>query len=207
MLKNHGYNVTILEKHLSAHREGYNSGIKIGPDVLEFIQKHSRISQEFTITCKAPLKFNMEGKARPEHSQTMTSTSWGLLVSFLRASFDGATSGVVPTCPAPEPGHGTMVFRNGAKVTEVKETDNNVEVHFEDVSKGTSHILTSNFVIVADGSTSSLRRILLPNVQRQYAGYVSWRGTVPEEAVDPEASKKYSGKFAFHLMDRNYILQ
>ncbi|KAF2106038.1 hypothetical protein BDV96DRAFT_607696 [Lophiotrema nucula] len=206
MLKHHGYNVTIFEKEPSKSREGYNAGIKIGPDVQDFLKKHSRVPRDFTITCKAPVKFNIDGKAKPEHKQTMTSTSWGLLVSILRADFDGLTSKAVPIAPKAEERDGNAVFRNGAKVTDVRDFGNSVQVDVEDATSHNIQTVSGDLVIVADGSTSTLRKILLPDVKRQYAGYVSWRGTVQEAAVDKQASQTYAEKFAFHLMDRNYIL-
>ncbi|PVH98332.1 hypothetical protein DM02DRAFT_596190 [Periconia macrospinosa] len=206
MLKHHGHNVKILEKEKLINRGDYDAGIKIGPDVDAFLTKHCRLSNDFTITCKAPVKFNIEGKAKPEHKQTMRSTSWGLFISILRANFDGVTSKAFPIAPAPEQGQGTVVFRNGAKVLDVKDLGNNLKVQFEDVQTRAIQAISADLVIVADGSTSLLRQILLLNVQRQYAGYVAWRGTVKEDDVDKEASAKYSGKFAFHLMDRSYLL-
>ncbi len=39
----------------------------------------------------------------------------------------------------------------------------------------------ADFVIVADGSNSHLRKALIPEAEeRSYAGYVAIRGTVPE---------------------------
>jgi hypothetical protein len=61
-------------------------------------------------------------------------------------------------------------------------------------------------VLLIIPSKYSLRKTLLPHIRRQYAGYVSWRRTVPEEAVDEQASEEYAEKVDFHLMDRNYIL-
>jgi 2-polyprenyl-6-methoxyphenol hydroxylase-like FAD-dependent oxidoreductase len=208
MLKNHGHGVTILEKAISDDRHGYDTGIKIGPDVLDFLSKHCHASREFTITCKAPIKFNIEGKPKPEHSQSMTSTNWSLFVSLLRANFDGITSKAVPTAPESDQGNSVVAYRHGAKVVDIEEVGSSLQVHFEDAINGGTHSMTSDLVIVADGSTSLLRKMLLPNVERKYAGYVSWRGTVQEEAVlDKETSRKYAGKFVFHRMYRNYILQ
>lgn len=207
MLKHHGYNVIILEKDSGTIREDYNAGISIGPPVLDFLSKHSRVLKDMTITCNAPVKFNMQGKPKPEHKQTMTSTNWALFVAILRANFDGLVSKAVPTPPQAEKGDGTVSFRAGVRVTNVEETGQDVQVHFEDVNTLGTHTLTSSLVIVADGSTSALREILLPDVKRQYAGYVSWRGTIDENSVDSVARTKYAGKLDFHRMDRSYILQ
>ncbi|KAF2011504.1 hypothetical protein BU24DRAFT_466204 [Aaosphaeria arxii CBS 175.79] len=114
---------------------------------------------------------------------------------------DGITSKAVPVAPNPEEGDGTVVFRTVAKVTDVHESGNSVQVDFEDSASHTIQTITGDLVIVADGSTSSIKKILLPGATRHFAGYISWRGAVPEHA-----SKKYAEKFVFQLMNRNYLL-
>lgn len=206
MLKHHGHNVTILEKDISDIREGYDAGIGIGKEVHEFLRKHNRVTRDFTITCDAPTKLNLEGKAKPTHGQKMTSTSWGLLVSILRANFDGLTTKAVPIAPKSEQGDGSVVFRTGATVTSINERGTTVQVEFEDTSN-TKRTLEGDIVVVADGSTSLTRGLLSPRAHRRFVGYVSWRGTVREDEIPIKTNDKYAEKLVFHFMDRNYMLQ
>jgi 2-polyprenyl-6-methoxyphenol hydroxylase-like FAD-dependent oxidoreductase len=52
--------------------------------------------------------------------------------------------------------------------------------------------IEANIVIGADGASSTVRRLLLPEVDRTYAGYVAWRGTVKESLL-PEETRAFPG--------------
>jgi 2-polyprenyl-6-methoxyphenol hydroxylase-like FAD-dependent oxidoreductase len=95
---------------------------------------------------------------------------------------------------------------NGARVTDVGEIGDKMQVQFESVGDGTINSLSADMVVLADGSTSSMRRPLLPKIDRQYLGYMCWRGTVPEELVEEKWNKIYSGKTTSELMNRNYVI-
>jgi 2-polyprenyl-6-methoxyphenol hydroxylase-like FAD-dependent oxidoreductase len=194
MLKHHGYNVTILEQETSPSRQGYDAGIKIGPAVEEFLNKHDRVKRNMTITCPPGFMINMEGKPKAQRGQTMVTTSWGLMVSVLRANFDGFTSTAVPV--APEPKH-----------SDGKEVEGQAEVQFLDAEKGVTEVLKASIAIVADGSNSGIRSTLLPDVKREYLGYMCWRGTVREENIDDKWNELYAEKATLQLMDKNYLLK
>jgi 2-polyprenyl-6-methoxyphenol hydroxylase-like FAD-dependent oxidoreductase len=61
----------------------------------------------------------------------------------------------------------------GKKATHTEQRENEVEVYFED---GTGHL--TDYLLVADGIHSPLRRELLPESAPRYAGYTCWRGVV-----------------------------
>ncbi|KAL1612161.1 hypothetical protein SLS60_000385 [Paraconiothyrium brasiliense] len=206
MLKHHGYDVTVLEQ-FSGTRDGYDAGITIGPDVMSFLAKHDRVQCPFALTCTPPIKFNIHGKPRLEHKQTMVMTCWALLSKILRANFDGVTSNAVPVAPESRATDGTVEYRSGCRVLDVKDMGSRVEVHYEDAGSHVRTAISAGLVVVADGSNSSIRKLLAPDVERQYAGYICWRGTVSESSVENKGfNEKYSGKVAFHFMKGNYII-
>ena len=88
----------------------------------------------------------------------------------LRANFDGVSSEYVK---APE-GAGKAKYEYGCSVTSVKEDENGKEmvVTYNDRDKKERTERTDR-VFAADGPSSTIRNILLPHVQRRYAGYVS----------------------------------
>jgi 2-polyprenyl-6-methoxyphenol hydroxylase-like FAD-dependent oxidoreductase len=207
MLKHHGYNVTILEQESSPSRQGYDAGITIGPAVQDFLLKHDRVKREMVITCPPGVKININGEPTAQRGQTMVNTSWGLLVSVLRANFDGHTSKAVPVAPEPQEDDGKATFRFGTRVTGVDYIDGKVNVQFEDIQSGTTQILSAGVVIAADGSNSGIRKELLPDVKREYLGYMCWRGTVPEDRIEEKWNKLYAEKATFHLMQQTYLLK
>jgi 2-polyprenyl-6-methoxyphenol hydroxylase-like FAD-dependent oxidoreductase len=205
MLKHHGYTVTILEQDVSPSREGYDAGVKEGPDGRAFLERHDRVKRPYTLACMPPRTINHDGKVRSQSGQAITTTSWGLLIRILRANFDGTTSKAVPQVDVEREGDGEVEYKNGARVTDVKDSGAKVHVQYEEVSSGTVS-LEADIVIVADGANSSMRKLLMPDVKRQYAGYMCWRGTVREDLVDDRWNKQYSERATFHFMKRSYLL-
>ena len=123
-------------------------------------------------------------------------TSWDLLYYLLRANFDGVESKYCDV-PSPQEGEGKAEYRYGCTVTGLRDIGNKgVEVEYQD-HDGKTSTTTADMVIGADGPSSTVRKILLPEVKREYAGYVAWRGTVPESEASPEAQDAFVEKFAF----------
>jgi 2-polyprenyl-6-methoxyphenol hydroxylase-like FAD-dependent oxidoreductase len=52
-------------------------------------------------------------------------------------------------------------------------------------------------VVAADGGSSTIKRLLNSNVTRDFAGYVAWRGTVPELQLSESAKESFVEKFTF----------
>lgn len=127
-------------------------------------------------------------------------TSWDLLYNILRANFDGmATEGYCPI-PASSPSDGHSKYLYGHKVTSISEhstsTSSGISISFED-KDGKEGAMDADLLIGADGPSSTVRRLLLPDVERTYAGYVAWRGTVLEESVGKETLECFREKFVF----------
>ncbi|KAL1656231.1 hypothetical protein SLS61_001304 [Didymella pomorum] len=206
MLKHHGYNVTILEQEISPRREGYDAGIKVGPANEQFLKRHDRVKRDMIIKCDPGFMIDANGSLKPQRGQTMLMTSWGLMVSVLRANFDGLTSTAVPVAPEPEATDGKADFRIGTRVTGLEDAGGKVKVKVWNANSNTTETVTADIAIVADGSNSKMRQMLLPDVKREYSGYMCWRGTVCEGDIDEKWNSIYSEKATFHLMDRTYLL-
>ena len=61
-------------------------------------------------------------------------------------------------------------------------------------------------LVGADGARSFCRHQLLPDVGPRYAGYVAWRGVVPESAADAGLLDVFSDRFTFFQMPNSHIL-
>ena len=206
MLKHHGYRVTILEQDTSTSRQGYDAGLKMEADFLAFLDKHDRLKRAHIVDNAASLTVSSGGKISGKSGQAMRSTSWGLMLSMLRANFDGTTSVAVPDAKVSRDGDGEVEFRKGARATDIKDKGSEVVVHYEDVSSGTAHSIAADMVIVAEGSNSSTREIFMPGNRRQYAGYMCWRGTSPEASIEAKWNELYSERMPLHVMHRSYML-
>ncbi|UCH49543.1 MAG: monooxygenase [Betaproteobacteria bacterium] len=64
----------------------------------------------------------------------------------------------------------------------------------------------ADLLICADGVGSTARARLLPNVQPQYAGYVCWRGMVPEQAVDAKTRSVFDDAITYYVYANSHAL-
>jgi 2,6-dihydroxypyridine 3-monooxygenase len=63
-----------------------------------------------------------------------------------------------------------------------------------------------DLVVCADGIHSLGRRLLLPGVAPEYAGYVGWRGTVRAGTLSRSAHGRLSNAITYHVMPNSHIL-
>ena len=64
----------------------------------------------------------------------------------------------------------------------------------------------ADLLIGADGFRSSVRGVLLAEVQPRYVGYVAWRGMVEEGQLSPAVHAQIFDAFAFSLLESEEIL-
>jgi 2-polyprenyl-6-methoxyphenol hydroxylase-like FAD-dependent oxidoreductase len=132
-------------------------------------------------------------------------TSWGLLYRILRANFDGLASEAVPNPPPPRKGDGKAEYRSGKKVTNLQYGNGVVTVSFLN-QDGTEDALTANLVIGADGLHSTVRTLLQAPTIREYSGYVSWRGTVPEKDLPSEVVQYFANRPTLSFLKGTYLV-
>lgn len=65
---------------------------------------------------------------------------------------------------------------------------------------------TAGLVVFADGISSAARRRLFPDLEREYSGYVGWRGTVREDRVSPETHALLDDALNYSVGDRTHIV-
>lgn len=63
-----------------------------------------------------------------------------------------------------------------------------------------------DLVVCADGVHSNNRKQLLPELNREYAGYVAWRGVVSEADLSEGTFSTLHEAITYHLMDSSHIL-
>ena len=92
-------------------------------------------------------------------------------------------------------------YRLGCEVTGFATGADGVTVTLAD---GTTE--RGDLFVGADGIQSRARRVLLPDVEPRYAGYVAWRGTVVEHDLSPAVSDVLLGAIVYHLMPGSHFL-
>lgn len=185
----------IFERNPTPLLHNQGAGVVAGGDTQAFFNKYDATGRPIAVISKLRQYLDLQGNQIHEEGTIQKMTSWDLLYYLLRANFDGVESGY---CKVPEPletdGQGTYEY--GHKVNSVKEVGEQVELQYEDKG-GKVDTTTADVVIGADGPSSTLRNTLVSNVERNYAGYVAWRGTVPEQEASPTAKETFVEKFTF----------
>ncbi len=176
MLRTVGWDVDIYER--SQHDlDARGGGIVLQPDVVEVMRRSGVAVQHMDLGVPSRLRtrWRKDGSVVHQGPAPQTQTSWSLIYSTMRGAF------------------GREHYHQGKTLVEIKD---NAEIEqvtaiFED---GTS--ATGDLLIGADGNGSTVRQLLWPEAEPTYAGYLAWRGLVPEKEV-PEAAKGLVGNFDF----------
>ncbi|KAI9820438.1 MAG: hypothetical protein M1832_003771 [Thelocarpon impressellum] len=196
VLKRLGHSVRILERSPTPLLHHQGAGIVAGSHTQALFESHDDTHRPIAVTSRLRHFLDARGAVvgMQRHPQRMT--SWDLLYYVLRANFDGLRSEYAPE-PARREGEGSAAYEHGVRVERVEYEGGRVTLGFRD-RDGKEGSAAADLMIAADGPSSTLRSIVLPQVQRRYAGYVAWRGTVPEDEVSAEARATFVENFTFY---------
>lgn len=185
----------IFERNPTPLLHNQGAGVVAGGDTQGFFNKYDATKRPIAVTSKLRQYLDLQGNQIHREDTVQKMTSWDLLYYILRANFDGVKSGYCEV-PAPFETDGQGTYEYGHMLKNVRDLGERVEIEYEDKG-GNVATTTADMVIAADGPSSTLRKILLPEVKRNYAGYVAWRGTVSEKEASPTARETFVDKFTF----------
>jgi 2-polyprenyl-6-methoxyphenol hydroxylase-like FAD-dependent oxidoreductase len=207
-------NIRIFERNPTPLLQDQGAGVVAGPDVQQFFKTYDRTHTPLSVPSHQRLYLNKEGDVIDREDREQQMTSWDLLYHLLRANYDGVKSEYAKV-PDVEDGEGTVAYEYGCTVTDIKtpKPHSGSGLDFAEPIKlsikhhsGEDSITEADIVIAADGPSSTIRAMYLPDVKRTYAGYVAWRGTVPEDQVSKAASDVFVEKFPFFHTEHIQIL-
>ncbi|KAK5111450.1 hypothetical protein LTR62_004902 [Meristemomyces frigidus] len=189
--------VRILERSPTALLHDQGAGIVAGLEPQEFFAEYVRPGREIAVTSPARHYLDHKGSVMPEtvEHRAQEMTSWDLLYHLLRWRVEGLQSEYVKGLK--EDDRSKAQYENGCSVTAVESTSDGVKVTWQQKDQG-EQCATADMVIAADGASSTVRRLLQPDVQRTYVGYVAWRGTVPETELSDAAREVFVERFTFY---------
>lgn len=201
--------MTILERTPTSLLHNQGAGIVFGAEAQAFFRKHviPKIGKkDLTVTSPMRQTLDKEGQVLHDERYAQQMISWDLVYFVLRANFDGLESEYC-SVPEREEGDGEARYEVGRKVVGVRDLGmEGVEVECEVVKenetggekhKGEKIAVRGDMVIAADGPSSTIRRFVCPEVERRYAGYVAWRGTVPENEASEALKRTFVDRFTF----------
>jgi 2-polyprenyl-6-methoxyphenol hydroxylase-like FAD-dependent oxidoreductase len=137
-------------------------------------------------------------------------SSWDALYFRLRANFDLESSlylsGTAPNTDA-EPLHAisaTAEYETGKRVLRIESTQTGkVAVVYEDIKNGGPLLRSeADLVLGADGPNSVMRKAFLEpgKADRAYAGYIAWRGVVPEQEVSEKTREVFRSNITYSIL-------
>jgi 2-polyprenyl-6-methoxyphenol hydroxylase-like FAD-dependent oxidoreductase len=181
-----GWDVDIFER--SAHDlDSRGGGIVLQPEVVEVFRRGGVDIRTVDLGVRSEYRtvFRPDGSIESKHFAPQTQTSWSLIYTTLKAA-----------C-------GDRNYHQAKTLMRVDQDPEarTVMAHFEDGSCETGHLLVG-----ADGGNSTVRQQFWPTMRPTYAGYLAWRGLVPEDEMPLAAREMLHGDFGFANNKGSHIL-
>ena len=161
-LRRRGWAVHVFER-VAAPLASRGAGIVTHPELRHAIEQLGLDPhRDFGVEVARRVTFARDGSVVGTHDRTQVTTSWDRMFRILRAALPD-------DCYTP-----------GAEFAGCETVAGGVRAHFAD-----GRVETGALLIGADGVRSAVRQALVGDVPALYAGYVAWRGLVPEADVAP----------------------
>jgi 2,6-dihydroxypyridine 3-monooxygenase len=159
-------------------------GIVVQPATVRYLLEKRVVEVERVSTSARRLRY-LERDGRPARDEPCTYrfTAWNTLYRTLLGCLEARRYQL---------GDALVGFAQDAGKVEVR------------LSSGRSELC--DLLVCADGASSTARGLLLPEVRPTYAGYVGWRGTVPEADLSPGCRSAVRDAILYHLMPSSHIL-
>jgi 2-polyprenyl-6-methoxyphenol hydroxylase-like FAD-dependent oxidoreductase len=186
LLRRIGWDVEIFERS-AKDLDSRGGGIVLQPEVVEVFRR-ARVdirTVELGVQSRYRTVLRPDGSTQSKHFAPQTQTSWSLVYTTLKAAF------------------GDPSYHQAKTLVEIDQDPEvrKVTAHFED---GTC--ATSNLLVGADGGNSTVRQQFWPAMRPTYAGYLAWRGLIPEDDMPRAAREILHGDFGFANNKGSHIL-
>ena len=188
-----GHDVHVFERSAAA-LEGRGAGIVVLPMTERyFVERQGElggidkeIGKEVALTLTNWSYVNREGELIDEAQTNNRFTAWNTLYRALLAEL-------------PEDR-----YHLGHQVSDVEEAagdDDGMVISFADGGS-----FSCDLVIGADGMGSTVRGLVSPDTETNYAGYVAWRGTVHESDLPPATAALLEDAMVYQVLEHSHIL-
>jgi 2-polyprenyl-6-methoxyphenol hydroxylase-like FAD-dependent oxidoreductase len=186
LLRRSGWDVDIFERS-SRDLDSRGGGIVLQPEVVEVFRRAGVDLRAIELGVRSAYRtvFRPDGSIESKHFAPQTQTSWSLIYTTLKAAF------------------GDQNYRQAKTLLKIDQDvcAGTVTAQFEDGTRESGDLL-----IGADGGNSIVRQQFWPTMRPTYAGYLAWRGLLPEDAMPLAARETLHGDFGFANNQGSHIL-
>ncbi len=178
-----GCDVVVLERSAAA-LEARGAGIAVLDETVRWFAERTATDPDELCSPTRSIRFlAADGSVVHEQEHVYRFSSWNTIHRALLAGF-----------PAQR-------YLLGREVVALRQDADGVDV---ELRSGERH--RADLVVCADGIGSSCRASLLPDVAPAYAGYVAWRGTVPEAALSAPTFAALRDALTYQVLPDSHIL-
>lgn len=197
ILRHAGYKVNVLERSHPSQLYSESAGLGVGPNMHGLIEKYMPAHEEYAIKMTEYELWDEQAKIQEKRAlpYPLRMTNWRTIYDMLKS----ALMIEWPELPSP-------TYQTNAEVFDVRGGSVEVSVRYRDLETGAEEDLQTSFLIAADGANSSVRRKIWQDVSPSYAGYVLWRGRVPEGQVSWQTREALQDKAVFQRLGNGYML-
>jgi 2,6-dihydroxypyridine 3-monooxygenase len=183
LLRDQGWEVDVFERAASI-LQGRGAGIATHKMSLRYlVERHLASMEEVSVPARVLRYLNPDGTVRYQEMCGHRFTSWNTLYGHLLQAF------------GPDRYH----FSSALETAEQRTGAVSVRVQG-------GERLECDLLVCADGTNSTGRRLLFPEAKPTYAGYVAWRGTVPESSLPLAAAQDLSERLTYQLLPSSHIV-
>lgn len=185
LLRQAGWSVDIYER--SSHDlDSRGGGIVLQPEVVDaFRQLNVPLANlEMGVRSQYRTVLHPDGRVQSKTYAPQVQTSWSLLYTTLRQAFGNEhyhQGKVLIGVTQPEGGRVVASFNDGERVE-------------------------ADLLVAADGGNSQVRHVLWPEYEPSYAGYIAWRGLLPESSLPGLSHQTLASDFSFANNHGSHIL-
>ena len=181
LLADAGHDVVVYERS-PLELEERGAGIGFLPATYRYLVEHSGISLDDIAVATGHIRYlGRDGTVTHDEAHRYLFSSWNTVYRHLLGTFGRSSYQLAHELVGLELEPLTLEFSTGERV------------HPE-------------VAVFADGVASTARATLLPDVSPQYAGYVAWRGVVPETELSAATRAALDDAITYYVYANSHIL-
>jgi 2,6-dihydroxypyridine 3-monooxygenase len=183
VLRDLGCQVAVFERS-TAELESRGAGIVVLDTTLRYFRERTDLDVDRITTSTGFLRYlDRRGDVIYEEPRRYRYSGWHTIYRALLGRLDPGT------------------YRLGSEMVGFEQAGGPVVVHFADGSSSRHDLL-----VCADGIASVARAKLQPSARPLYAGYVAWRGTVPEARLSAEVRELLADSIVYQVLPNSHML-